>query len=53
MKTTQNTGKTQKIGRKVREECRNHLNYELFSENFLYDPLNVVVSKPMKLTILG
>ena len=47
------TGNTQKIGRKVREECRSPLNYKLFSENFLYDPLKVVNFKTLKLSILG
>ena len=53
MKTTKNTGKIQKIGRKMREEFRSPLNLKLFSENFLYDALNVVISNPMKLSILG
>ena len=53
MKTTKKTGKTQKIGRKVRQECRCPLNYKLFTEKFLYDPLNVVIFRPMKLSILG
>ena len=51
MKTTKNTGEIQKTGRKVREECRNPLNHKLFSENFLYDPLDVVISQPIKLSI--
>ena len=53
MKTTKNTGKIQKISRNVREECRSPLNQKFSSVNFLYDPLKVVISKPMKLSILG
>ena len=53
MKTTKKTGKIQKISRKMLEEFRSPLNYKLFSEKFLYNPLNVVISKPMELSILG
>ena len=41
MKTTTNTVKIKKFRRKVREEFWGHLNHMLFSENIIYDPLNV------------
>ena len=42
MKTTTNTGKNQKkISRKALRKCRNILNYNFFSGNFIYDPLDV------------
>ena len=42
LKTTTNTGKNQKkCGRNLRRKCRNHLNYNLVSENFIFDPSDV------------
>ena len=42
MRTTTNTGKIQKFIRKAREENAGaHLNHKIFSENIIYDLLNV------------
>ena len=45
--TTTNTDKNKKFSRKVPEESvESKKNHELYSENFIYDPLNVF-SKPL------
>ena len=40
MNTTKKTGKIQKLSRKV-HKSRGHLNHKIFSENPIYDPLNI------------
>ena len=45
MKTT-NTGKNQEKLSRNFEKCRSHLNHNLYSENFISNPLNVF-SKPI------
>ena len=50
MKTTTNKGKDQKNQQNC-EKVSKHLNHNLFSENFIYDPLDVF-SKPMGAIII-
>ena len=43
LKTRTNASKKQKknCSRNLRTKCRSHLNHNLFSENFIYDPSDV------------
>ena len=36
----------------ARRKCRKNFNHKLFSENFIYDPLNLF-PKPMELSVIG